>query len=61
MDLTAVACTASLNQSEYLLYGIYNFADALKGLSVAEWVGVQTSPARDTRFFQNRLEVSYNF
>ena len=28
---------------------------------VAEWVGVQTSPARDTRFFQNRLEVSYNF
>ena len=61
MDLTAVAGTASLNQSEYLLYGIYNFAGALKGLSVAEWVGIQTSPARDTRFFQNRLEVSYNF
>lgn len=60
MDLTPTAGTSSINQSEYLLYGIYSFDGALKGLSVTDWVGVQTSPKKSD-FFQNRLELNYAF
>jgi len=60
MDLTPTTGGDSINQSEYLLYGIYSFGGALKGLSVTDWVGVQTSPDKSD-FFQNRLELTYNF
>lgn len=53
----------SLNQSEYLAYFIYNFAGALKGFSIADFAGVQTSNRSDTdrSFWQNRLALYYWF
>ncbi|WP_227791631.1 hypothetical protein [Burkholderia sp. BE17] len=40
MDLKSSATVASLNQSEYLLYAIYNFTGKLKGLSIANFCRV---------------------
>lgn len=61
MDLKENSTVASRNQSEYLLYGIYNFDGQLKGLSLTNFVGVQTSPRYDHDFWQNRLTLSYRF
>lgn len=61
MDLKDKAELPSRNQSEYLVYGIYNFSGKLKGLSVSNFAGVQTSPRYDKNFFQNRFTLSYKF
>ncbi|EEE07345.1 TPA: OprD family outer membrane porin [Burkholderia multivorans] len=61
MDLKSSATVASLNQSEYLLYAIYNFTGKLKGLSIANFVALQSSPAKPKKFIQNRLTIEYAF
>jgi hypothetical protein len=59
MDLKSSASAVSLNQSEYLAYAIYNFTGKLKGLSVADFIGLQSSPAKSKKFIQNRLTLEY--
>lgn len=61
MDLTPSVDSGSLRQSEYLLYFIWNFQGALKGLSLTDFVGVQTSPLYEKDFWQNRLTLQYDF
>ncbi|WP_151716087.1 OprD family outer membrane porin [Acinetobacter sp. TUM15071] len=61
MDLKETESTASRNQSEYMLFGIYNFTGALKGFSVSNFAGIQTSPRYDKNFLQNRFALSYKF
>jgi hypothetical protein len=61
MDLKSSATAVSLNQSEYLLYAIYNFTGKLKGLSIADFVALQSSPAKQKKFVQNRLTLEYAF
>ncbi|MCH7337188.1 hypothetical protein [Acinetobacter sp. NIPH 2699] len=61
MDLKESADVASRNQSEYMIFGIYNFTGALKGLSVSNFFGIQTSPRYEKDFLQNRFALSYKF
>lgn len=61
MDLKPAAATPSINQSEYLLHFTWSFKGALKGLSVTDFAGVQTSPSFDADFWQNRLNLKYDF
>lgn len=61
MDLKESADADSRNQSEYLLFGIYNFDGKLKGLSLSDFAGVQVSPRYDDPFWQNRLALTYKF
>lgn len=61
MDLTNHHKTPSLNQSEYMLYGIYRFRGSLTGLSINNAIGVQVSPYKGREFWQNRLAIEYNF
>lgn len=61
MDLKEDERLKSRNQSEYMLFGIYNFAGALKGLSVSNFAGIQTSPRYHKDFLQNRFAISYKF
>ncbi|MFM0158049.1 OprD family outer membrane porin [Paraburkholderia sediminicola] len=59
MDLKADADGPSLDGSEYLAYAIYNFDGRLKGLSVADFFAVQTSPVKGRSFVQNRFQLQY--
>lgn len=61
MDLKEAEHVASRNQSEYMLFGIYNFTGALKGFSVSNFAGIQTSPRYDKNFLQNRFALTYKF
>lgn len=61
MDLQPSPDVKSWNQSEYVIYGIYNFAGALKGWSIANFFGVSTSPTSNDVFVQNRLGIKYAF
>ncbi|ENX41905.1 OprD family outer membrane porin [Acinetobacter sp. NIPH 2100] len=61
MDLKESENVASRNQSEYMLFGIYKFTGALKGFSVSNFAGIQTSPRYDKNFLQNRFTLSYKF
>jgi len=61
MDLKEAENLSSRNQSEYMLFGIYNFTGALKGFSVSNFAGIQTSPRYDKNFLQNRFALSYKF
>ena len=61
MDLTPSAGASSSNQSEYLVYGTWNFGGVLKGLSLTDFVGVQTRSTSDKSFWQNRLALEYAF
>ncbi|GAA5000571.1 hypothetical protein GCM10023206_02320 [Acinetobacter puyangensis] len=49
------------NMYEVMFYGFYNFTGALKGLSIAEFVGAQKHEGDANAFLQNRLALSYNF
>ncbi|RKP57899.1 outer membrane porin, OprD family [Pararobbsia silviterrae] len=60
MDLKSAPDTASIDQSEYLVYAIYNFDGKLKGLSIADFFAIQTQPGKPT-FLQNRLQLEYAF
>ncbi|MDU4003030.1 TonB-dependent receptor [Pluralibacter gergoviae] len=61
MDLKPSTASASINQSEYLLYASWAFDGALKGISISNFAGVQTSPLYDHSFWQNRLTLQYRF
>lgn len=61
MDLKEKENVASRNQSEYMIFGIYNFTGALKGFSVSNFFGIQTSPRYEKDFLQNRFTLSYKF
>ncbi|MDM1020102.1 hypothetical protein QSV37_07245 [Acinetobacter sp. VNK23] len=61
MDLKEAEHLASRNQSEYMIFGIYNFTGALKGFSVSNFFGIQTSPRYEKDFLQNRFTLSYKF
>lgn len=61
MDLKEADHVASRNQSEYMVFGIYNFTGALKGFSVSNFFGIQTSPRYEKDFLQNRFTLSYKF
>lgn len=61
MDLTASAGAGSSHQSEYLLYGTYLFDGILKGLSLTDFIGVQTVSTSDKNFWQNRVTLQYDF
>lgn len=60
MDLKSAPDTSSIDQSEYLLYAIYNFSGKLNGLSLSDFFAVQTQPGKGN-FVQNRLQVEYAF
>ncbi len=51
----------SINQSEYLLFARYNFGNELKGLSISDYFGIQTSPLYEREFIQNRVQLAYDF
>jgi hypothetical protein len=61
MDLKESANVKSLNQSEYVIYGFYDFKGAMKGWSLANFFGVITSPREDKIFLQNRFGIKYVF
>ena len=61
MDYLASTDGKSWNQSEYVIYGFYNFKGALKGWSLANFFGVTTSPRSDDVFVQNRFGIKYQF
>ena len=61
MDLTPAAGTGSIDQSEYLIYGIYQFDGALSGLSIADFMAYQSQPGQPHDFWENRLKLSYSF
>ena len=61
MHLTEADDVKNLNQSEYVIYGIYNFDGGLKGWSIANFFGVVTSPRYEDVFIQNRLGLKYSF
>lgn len=61
MDLKPSVSSASINQSEYLIYFTWAFSGVLKGLSLSDFAGVQTSPLYDSSFWQNRLSLQYDF
>jgi len=61
MDLNEAENLVSRNQSGYMLFGIYNFTGTLKGFSVSNFAGIQTSPRYDRNFLQNRFALSYKF
>jgi hypothetical protein len=61
MDLTPSSGASSTNQSEYLVYGTYSFDGALKGLSVTDFAGVQTTSNSAGNFWQNRLSLEFDF
>ncbi|VVD95590.1 hypothetical protein PCO31110_01864 [Pandoraea communis] len=59
MDLVSTPGAPSLNQSEYLVYVMYNFQGKLKGFSIVDFFAYQSSPAKPAKFFQNRLQLQY--
>lgn len=59
MDLIAQAGQPSLDQSEYLIYATYNFSGKLRGFSITDFFAYQLSPAKSSKFFQNRLQLQY--
>jgi outer membrane porin, OprD family len=61
MDLKNSATSQSLNMSEYLGYAIYNFSGKWKGFSIADFIALQSSPAQQQKFWQNRLTFEYAF
>lgn len=61
MNLKETAEVKALNQSEYVLYGIYSFSGALKGWSISNFMGLATSPRSSKTFLQNRFGLSYEF
>ena len=61
MNLAESNDLKNLNQSEYVIYGIYNFSGALKGWSVANFFGFATSPRSDVILVQRRLGLKYLF
>lgn len=61
MNLAESKQVKDLNQSEYVIYAIYNFKGALKGWSIADFFGYATSPRSHDIFLQNRLGVKYSF
>jgi hypothetical protein len=61
MDLKPSVSSASINQSEYLVYFTWALSGVLKGLSLSDFAGVQTSPLYDSHFWENRLTLQYDF
>lgn len=61
MDLVPQAGSGSIEQSEYLVYGIYNFQGALEGLSLGNFLGYQTQAINGYDFWQNRVQLQYEF
>ncbi|QIO09412.1 hypothetical protein [Acinetobacter lanii] len=61
MNLAESEFVKNLNQSEYVIYGIYNFKGVFKGWSLADFFGYATSPRSNDIFVQNRLALKYSF
>ena len=61
MDLKPTATSASLDQSEYMAFIVWNFGGKMKGLSISEFIGLQTSPVYDFNYVENRLTLQYDF
>lgn len=61
MDLKSSSTAQSLDQSEYLVYAIYNFSGRLKGLSISDFLALQSSPTKSSNYIQNRLQLEYAF
>lgn len=61
MDLKSSPTAASLNQSEYLVYAIYNFAGKWKGASIADFFAIQTTPTATRKYVENRVVLEYAF
>jgi len=59
MRLVSQPGTPYLDQSEYLVYAMYNFSGRLKGWNVTDFFAYQSSPAKTSKFFQNRLQIQY--
>ncbi|HBZ9323101.1 TPA: hypothetical protein MNJ40_005750, partial [Klebsiella pneumoniae] len=61
LDVKPAKDAKSINQSEYLLFARYNFGNELKGLSISDYFGIQTSPLYEREFIQNRVQLAYDF
>lgn len=61
MDLVPQAGSNSIDQSEYLVYGIYNFQGSFEGLSLGNFFGYQTQATNSYDFWQNRIQLQYKF
>lgn len=61
MDLVPQAGSDSIEQSEYLVYGIYNFQGAFDGVSLGNFFGYQTQKINGSDFWQNRVQLQYEF
>ncbi|MDP9784407.1 OprD family outer membrane porin [Pseudomonas fluorescens] len=61
MDLKKSAAAESIKQSEYLLFGTYKFGGKLKGVSITNYIALQSSPPKSEDFWQNRLKLQYDF
>jgi|GEM_PF-311067 len=61
MDLTPAAGGESIDQAEYLVYAIYSFKGALKGLSVKNFFAYQTQEIQERDYWENRFAIEYAF
>ncbi|HHT0369210.1 TPA: OprD family outer membrane porin [Raoultella planticola] len=61
MDLKPDAAALGINQSEYMVFFTWFVPGFLKGLSLSDYAGVQTSSRYDKNFWQNRLTLKYDF
>ena len=63
MNLAESNEVKNLNQSEYMIYRVYNFSGALKGQRVVVWrfFGFTTALRSDDIFVQNRLGLKHQF
>lgn len=61
MDLTPAHGSRSIGQSEYQIFGIYNFSGALEGLSLSNFFAYQTQKVANVDYWENRLAIQYAF
>lgn len=61
MDLTPAHGSRSIGQSEYQIFGFYNFSGALEGLSLGDFFAYQTQKVANVDYWENRFSVQYAF
>ncbi|MDA3920511.1 MAG: OprD family outer membrane porin [Salinisphaera sp.] len=61
MDLTPARGSRSIGQSEYMIFGIYNFSGSLDGLSVLDFFAYQKQKVSSIDYWENRFTVQYSF
>lgn len=61
MDMTPNPGRPSIEQSGYMVFGIYSFDGSLDGLSIANFFAYQTRNMPREPYWENRLAIQYRF